>query len=874
MSLPNPPPSSGTSRTRSVAVAAATPRREPHQQRVSHQMPSAHVAPANEAPLPDVLSHPAVIAYGANYPNRPIPKFGAYYMLQTLGEGEFGKVKLGIHSKYGDEVAVKLIRRDAVVNEAKMAKIAREIEILDMLKHPNIVRLYDVFETDKFFGIILEYASGGELFDHILAHRYLKERDAAKLFAQLISGVWYMHQKNIVHRDLKLENLLLDRHRNLIITDFGFANHFNRTTNDLMETMCGSPCYAAPELVNSDGLYVTSPFDDDPTNPDGEDITKLYAYIARTPLSFPDQLSDQARSLLSAMLIPDPRARADLATIMRHPWFAINIREITTFGLTVKELEQLAEDGPTLRRLAYQRTVRNNGDGPSLTPRRGAGARSRTKRAEPSESSIAHGDASEERTVSSGPLKETVGSPRKQRGTPRVDRERESGPKADKSRHAAQVEYEGRRGARDGQQQRERQGSSQGPSESRRTPMMSTSPLAAVYDGPESAFGGGRREAEASPVKERRRRVSRSSGANSPSARSAAPAPISPVQSWLESTAENPPSTDYAEINGVDGSLRGGPHFHPSSIRYDQPPISSTETPRGTLTRTEAKAQLPPLIIDASSSSSSAKQQPVTPPPTHHPNASDIGAQASPSPSKPNKVMQWFRKGRRSITVSAASSVEVASVPHKHTPPQPSQSPFLVTPGTGEHRQRTSSAVSITSLFRRSAGVSSGSNRAAMRVHHGAVDHEMITAGRPPEVMQHMREYRCIRPARRRGRDISENAAGSNGTRSRSQSRSGRTGAGGGVFRGLLGRRQPSPARSVLVEDNNPSNSSSVLPAEHPPPSVDVVYGDQVEDVGDEVRFSVELTRLDRLKDMYSLDIRRLKGNLKSYKFLYDTLRM
>ncbi|KAJ7175501.1 kinase-like domain-containing protein, partial [Mycena filopes] len=305
--LPSPATPSASPRTRSVAVAA--PRRE-HPQRVSHQV-HAHTPPVvNDAPLPDVLSHPAVIAFSANRPNRVLPKFGAYYMLQTLGEGEFGKVKLGIHSKYGEEVAVKLIRRETVDNEANMAKIAREIEILDTLKHPNIVRLYDVFETDKFFGIILEYASGGELFDHILAHRYLKERDAGKLFAQLISGVWYMHQKGIVHRDLKLENLLLDRHRNLIITDFGFANRFD-TSNNLMETLCGSPAYAAPELGDaSDKLYVGTaadvwscgvicfamlagflPFDDDPTNPDGEDIAKLYAYIARTPLTYPEQIS-------------------------------------------------------------------------------------------------------------------------------------------------------------------------------------------------------------------------------------------------------------------------------------------------------------------------------------------------------------------------------------------------------------------------------------------------------------------------------------------------------------------------------------------------------------------------------------------------------
>ncbi len=212
-----------------------------------------------------------------------------------------------------------------------------------MLKHPNIVRLYDVIETDKYIGIILDYASGGELFDHILAHRFLKEKDACRLFAQLISGVWYIHQRKIVHRDLKLENLLLDRNRNVIITDFGFANRFEHRADDLMQTSCGSPCYAAPELVISEGAYVGSavdiwscgvilyavlagylPFDDDPANPDGDDINLLYKYIVNTPLSFPDYISREARDLLGIMLQPDPQRRADLSLVMQHPWLAPN----------------------------------------------------------------------------------------------------------------------------------------------------------------------------------------------------------------------------------------------------------------------------------------------------------------------------------------------------------------------------------------------------------------------------------------------------------------------------------------------------------------------------------------------------------------------
>ena len=242
------------------------------------------------------------------------------------------------------------------------------------MKHPNIVRLYDVIETDKYIGIILEYASGGELFDHILARRYLKEKDAAKLFSQLVSGVWYIHQKKIVHRDLNLRNLLLGRDRNVIITNFGFANRFEHRTDDLMQTSCGSPCYAAPELVISEDLYVGSavdiwscgvilyamlagylPFDDDPANPDGDNINLLYKYIVNTPLSFPDHVSVEARGLLSMMLVPDPSRRADLRSIMAHPWLSAYAH---IFSSGVDDLEHAAMEQHQIKRLACQRQMR------------------------------------------------------------------------------------------------------------------------------------------------------------------------------------------------------------------------------------------------------------------------------------------------------------------------------------------------------------------------------------------------------------------------------------------------------------------------------------------------------------------------------------
>ena len=214
-------------------------------------------------------------------------KFGEYILGQTLGEGEFGKVKLGWKKDGSVQVAIKLIRLEALgTNPNRLPKIYREISILRDLSHPNIVRLHEMVETKSYIGIILEYASGGELFDYILNQRYLKDNSARRLFAQLVSGVGYLHKKGIVHRDLKLENLLLDRNRNIIITDFGFANTFNPQDElgdeiewnlanrdyvkrrgldqvsanggrrgDLMQTSCGSPCYAAPELVVTDSLY-------------------------------------------------------------------------------------------------------------------------------------------------------------------------------------------------------------------------------------------------------------------------------------------------------------------------------------------------------------------------------------------------------------------------------------------------------------------------------------------------------------------------------------------------------------------------------------------------------------------------------------------
>lgn len=301
MSPPSGPSREASEILNSILISNPEVDIERARQRDAQAQPHHHVADFqdDDAALPPVVSNTdhgeesrrATRSRHDHSKREKHTRFGEYILGNTIGEGEFGKVKLGWKPDQRPdqqvEVAIKLIKKDALgSNPNRMAKIMREVAILRQLTHPNIVRLHKMEESERHYGIVLEYASGGELFDYILNHRYLKDNAARRLFAQLVSGVGYLHKKGIVHRDLKLENLLLDRHKNIIITDFGFANTFDpgdelseeeelnlsdrefvkrmqldklksngHRKGDLMQTSCGSPCYAAPELVVSDSLY-------------------------------------------------------------------------------------------------------------------------------------------------------------------------------------------------------------------------------------------------------------------------------------------------------------------------------------------------------------------------------------------------------------------------------------------------------------------------------------------------------------------------------------------------------------------------------------------------------------------------------------------
>ncbi|XP_062911810.1 serine/threonine-protein kinase MARK1 isoform X7 [Mobula hypostoma] len=263
------------------------------------------------------------------------PHVGNYRLLKTIGKGNFAKVKLARHVLTGREVAVKIIDKTQL-NPTSLQKLFREVRIMKILNHPNIVKLFEVIETEKTLYLIMEYASGGEVFDYLVAHGRMKEKEARAKFRQIVSSVEYCHQKCIVHRDLKAENLLLDADMNIKIADFGFSNEF--TIGSKLDTFCGSPPYAAPELFQGkkyDGpevdvwslgviLYTlvsgSLPFD-------GQNLKELRERVLRGKYRIPFYMSTDCENLLKKLLVLNPAKRGSLEQIMKDRWMNVGFEE-------------------------------------------------------------------------------------------------------------------------------------------------------------------------------------------------------------------------------------------------------------------------------------------------------------------------------------------------------------------------------------------------------------------------------------------------------------------------------------------------------------------------------------------------------------------
>ena len=236
---------------------------------------------------------------------------------------------MGIHEKIGQKIAAKIIQKYSIKNKELEEKIKREIRFSKYFRHPNIIRLYEVIETEREIIMIMEYASGGELFD-LICREQPSENEARRLFQQIIFGLEYLHAHQVSHRDLKPENILLDENNNVKLADFGLSN----TMKDgiFLYSSCGSPNYAAPELINgkhyngaaidiwSSGVILytlltgTLPFNEKQTN-------KLYQKIRECKYVFPESMSDKAKDLIYRMLQKNPLNRITIAEIKQHKWF-------------------------------------------------------------------------------------------------------------------------------------------------------------------------------------------------------------------------------------------------------------------------------------------------------------------------------------------------------------------------------------------------------------------------------------------------------------------------------------------------------------------------------------------------------------------------
>ncbi|XP_030634811.1 serine/threonine-protein kinase SIK2-like [Chanos chanos] len=258
---------------------------------------------------------------------RPL-QVGFYEIMHTLGKGNFAVVKLARHKVTKTQVAIKIIDKTRL-DASDLEKINREVQIMKLLNHPHIIKLYQVMETKDMLYIVTEYAKNGEMFDYLTSNGRLSEGEARRKFWQILTAVEYCHKHHIVHRDLKAENLLLDSNMNIKLADFGFGNFY--VPGESLSTWCGSPPYAAPEVFEGkmyEGpqldiwslgvvLYVlvcgSLPFD-------GATLPALRQRVTEGRFRVPFFMSQDCENLIRRMLAVDPAKRITVAQIKQHRW--------------------------------------------------------------------------------------------------------------------------------------------------------------------------------------------------------------------------------------------------------------------------------------------------------------------------------------------------------------------------------------------------------------------------------------------------------------------------------------------------------------------------------------------------------------------------
>ncbi|CAL9193146.1 unnamed protein product [Musa hybrid cultivar] len=251
---------------------------------------------------------------------------------RLLGQGNFAKVYYARNLRTGQSVAIKMIDKEKVFRVGGAEQIKREISVMRLVRHPNIVCLFEVMASKSKIYFVMEYVKGGELFDKVAKGR-LQEDVARGYFQQLVIAVDYCHSRGVYHRDLKLENLLLDDNENLKVSDFGMSALADSKRQDgLLHTICGTPAYVAPEVISRTGydgakadiwscgviLFVLLagylPFRD-------SNLMEMYRKIGGSEFRFPSWFSSDVRKLISKILDPNPSTRISMSTITESKWF-------------------------------------------------------------------------------------------------------------------------------------------------------------------------------------------------------------------------------------------------------------------------------------------------------------------------------------------------------------------------------------------------------------------------------------------------------------------------------------------------------------------------------------------------------------------------
>lgn len=300
-----------------------------------------------------------------------------YRLIKMIGKGAFGKVFLGVHLLTGKHVAVKSIEKKYIKEESSQKKIFQEVLILKKMKHQKVIRLLEVFENKRYLFIVLEYASKGDLLRYVKRKGRLTEDVAKDLFKQIVSGLRYCHQNLVLHRDIKLDNLLLDENKNVKICDFGVSRFVKK--GQVIKEQCGTPAYIAPEIIRDKGyegcyadiwslgvvLYAmvtgTVPFKAD-------NIEELHKVILKGKYSIPGYLSENCKDLLSKMLKLNPYSRINIDVLDEHPWFekveAKGRRESICSGLS--ETSQGLLTSENRRACSVDKGTKSSSSGPEL----------------------------------------------------------------------------------------------------------------------------------------------------------------------------------------------------------------------------------------------------------------------------------------------------------------------------------------------------------------------------------------------------------------------------------------------------------------------------------------------------------------------------